>query len=60
MSECLQLHDGVPLRVVEGGRPECNGEEGGDGGEGSDCLKGSVPTRIGGKAVKQEGGRGNL
>ena len=60
MSECLQLEDGEPLRVVQGGRPECNGEEGGDGGEGSDCLEGSVPPISGGKAVKQEGGGGHL
>ena len=60
MSECLQLDDGVPLRVVEGGRPECNGEEGGDGGEGSDCLEGSVPAKAGGKTVEQEGGGRHL
>ena len=60
MSKCLQLEDSEPLRVVEGGRSECNGEEGGEGGEGSDCLEGSVPTMIGGKAVEQEGGGGHL
>ena len=60
MSECLQLEDGVPLRVVKGGWPECSGEKGGDGGEGSDCLEGSVPPVVGGKAVEQEGGGRHL
>ena len=60
MSECLQLEDGLPLRVVEGGRPEGNGEEGGDGGEGSDCLESSVPAVLGGETVEQEGGGRHL
>ena len=60
VSKCLKVEDGAPLRVVEGGGSEGKREQAGERGEGGDCLEGSMPAVVGGKAVEQEGGGRHL
>ena len=58
--EVLQVEDGFPLRVVEGRRPEGDGEEGGDRGEEGDHLEDALPVLGGGELVEEEAGGCNL